>query len=97
MNIADLPPTSTAPAFGAVVYKLGESASYAAADDGTIKTIQVGGLKRVPLLSELKRVLGPDASDEHLAAMIGRIVAKEEEIRAAKAARRKTPQRKRAA
>ena len=53
------PRTMSIPEAGWEFYGLGESASYAAAARGEIPFIQVGGLKRVPVVLMEQKLLQP--------------------------------------
>jgi hypothetical protein len=55
-----LPLTMSVPQFGKLVFEIGESSAYAAAERGDIPTIEMGGKKRVPVRVALRRVAGDD-------------------------------------
>jgi hypothetical protein len=59
--IDDLPLTVSVPVFGRVVYNLGRNASYDAAKLGQIPTIQIGGVKRVPVRVALRPLIADGA------------------------------------
>jgi len=62
--VDDLPLTVSVPVWGRVAYNLGKNASYEAAKRGQIPTIQIGGVKRVPVRIALKSLIadGGDTS-----------------------------------
>jgi hypothetical protein len=61
MEQADTPRTLSVPEAGKRYYGIGRNASYRAAADGTIPTIKVGGLLRVPVVRMEKKLTGEEA------------------------------------
>lgn len=54
----DIPITVSVPEFGRLALGIGRDASYAAAARGDFPVVEVGALKRVPLLPALKPLIG---------------------------------------
>ena len=57
----DAPLTLSVPEAGKKYYGIGRNAAYRAADRGEIPTIQVGGLRRVPVVRIEKMLTGESA------------------------------------
>jgi hypothetical protein len=87
-TIDDLPLTVSVPVFGRVAYNLGRNASYDASKRGQIPTIEIGGMKRVPVRPALKPLIA-DGAD------IAAILARFREVESGKGASSAAVARKR--
>jgi len=65
------PTTTTVPVWGRVAYDIGENSSYTAACNGVFPTVEIGGLKRVPVRPAARQLLGDD--EIAIAALIKRL------------------------
>jgi hypothetical protein len=55
-----LPLTMSVPKWGRLAFEISENPSYAAADQGDIPTIEMGGKRRVPVRVALRQLAGDD-------------------------------------
>ena len=57
-NSGEIPITVSVPVFGRVALGVGRDSAYEAARRGVFPVVEVGALKRVPLLTALRAVVG---------------------------------------
>ena len=79
-----LPLTMAVPVYGKLVFNLSETSAYKAAGRGDIPTIEIGGLRKVPVRIGLRKLAGGDA--ELLKAITADFASKFFKLKAGKAA-----------
>jgi hypothetical protein len=79
-----LPLTMAVPKYGKLTFNLSEASAYAAADRGDIPTIEIGGLRKVPVRMGLSKLAGGDS--EVLKAVTADFAAKFHQLKAGEAA-----------